>query len=343
MSTPASNQALYSLNTLTEISLKPQVNFDQPPTVQGVPLGGGENSNINPITATINPVRTTLTGNGALSLFSISGASGLSNPSALIVSIDGALQEPSIDYTVSSGNITFTDALPSGSKAVVISLTNSSQDGGSSGSDIPDNSITTNKLANNSVTTNKIVDGNITSDKLANNSISRSKLSNEFIQFAKLSSVSSRNNTSLQIEQELSNFILQSGVTYKVEVQLFAFNDRGSTVFPGISCQIYTPQPIPSQWPLTSNSSMPQNIGHAANFDGTFKEISYKNFNPPTIELCAERFNLKAQNNSFTGFFIFTPSTNGTLQFYWSQHTLNASFPTSLLPNSCITVTKLST
>lgn len=74
-----------------------------------------------------DPVRTTLSGDGSTSVYAISGASGLVNPSALIVAIDGAMQEPIVDYTVASGNITFTSPLPSGSKAVVISPTNSLQ------------------------------------------------------------------------------------------------------------------------------------------------------------------------------------------------------------------------
>ena len=75
----------------------------------------------NQVATVVDPVRTTLTGNGVLSAFAISGADGLVNPSALIVAIDGALQEPVVDYTVASGNITFTSPLADGSKAVVIS------------------------------------------------------------------------------------------------------------------------------------------------------------------------------------------------------------------------------
>ena len=85
------------------------------------------NSNPSGFALTVDPVRTTLTGNGATSIYAVSGASGLVNPSALIVAIDGALQEPVEDYTVASGNITFTSPLASGSKAVVISPTNSLQ------------------------------------------------------------------------------------------------------------------------------------------------------------------------------------------------------------------------
>jgi hypothetical protein len=106
----------------------------------------------------VDPVRTTLTGNGSTSVYAISGASGLVNPSALIVAIDGILQEPSVDYTVASGNITFTSPLPSGSKAVVISPTNSLQ-------------VSQNIPADGSVTSAKIVGGVTLSDPVVNNSI----------------------------------------------------------------------------------------------------------------------------------------------------------------------------
>ena len=97
-------------------------------TVSAGNLSAGDiYSNSNRVATVVDPVRTTLTGNGTLSTFPISGASGLVNPSALIVAIDGALQEPSVDYTVTSGAITFTSPLPNGSKAVVISPTNTLQ------------------------------------------------------------------------------------------------------------------------------------------------------------------------------------------------------------------------
>jgi len=97
-------------------------------TVQGtISATGPIYSNGNQVATVVDPVRTTLTGNGVLSTFAISGANTLVNPSALIVAIDGALQEPVVDYTVLSGSITFTSPLPSGSKAVVISPTNSLQ------------------------------------------------------------------------------------------------------------------------------------------------------------------------------------------------------------------------
>jgi hypothetical protein len=97
----------------------------------------------NQVATVVDPVRTTLTGNGVLSAFAINGAVGLVNPSALIVAIDGILQEPEANYSVSGGSITFTSPIPNGSKAVVISPTNVLQ----VSQNIPaDGSVTSEKL-----------------------------------------------------------------------------------------------------------------------------------------------------------------------------------------------------
>lgn len=102
-------------------------------------------SNGSQVAALVDPVKTTLNGNGILSSFPISGAEGLINPSALTVAIDGVLQEPIVDYTVSGGNITFSDPIPLGCKAVIISPVNSLQ----ISQMIPaDGSVTSSKLDN---------------------------------------------------------------------------------------------------------------------------------------------------------------------------------------------------
>jgi hypothetical protein len=300
MSTPASNQALYSLNTLTEISLKPQVDFDQAPTVQGVPLGGGGGGS-----SAINPVRTTLTGDGIISEFLIDGASSLTNSSALIVSIDGAVQEPTIDYTVSNGTITFSDPLPSGSKAVVVSLANASEGGGSL---IPDNSITT--------------------DKLANESVSRSKINSDFIQFKKLISTSNGSGNTYTKENDLSGFSIDTNSTYKVEIQLIASSNTD-----GIKCKITTP-------PTISTSVF--NVGNAVDFSGAFKSLSYSNGSNTEIILFDSTGSIP-QFRAFTGFFIFTANQSGILDFEWAKKGNTAGQTTSLLINTCIVVTKLST
>jgi hypothetical protein len=115
----SSNAAVYGTNLVYNTGaqdISGVKNFTSTPTISG-----------NAIATVVDPVRTTLTGNGTLSTFAISGANNLINPSALIVAIDGALQEPAVDYNVSSNQITFTSPLPNGSKAVVISPTNAAQ------------------------------------------------------------------------------------------------------------------------------------------------------------------------------------------------------------------------
>jgi hypothetical protein len=120
------------------------------------PISTATQSALNLKSDISNPVRTTLTGNGSTSVFAIGGAGSLSNPSAIIVAIDGALQEPSVDYTVSGGNITFTDPLASGAKAVVIAPTNTLQ----VGELIPsDGSVTSAKLTPNLTLTNTTLGG----------------------------------------------------------------------------------------------------------------------------------------------------------------------------------------
>jgi hypothetical protein len=109
----------------------------------GTVTGGDMFSNGERVATVVDPVRTPLTGDGTTSTFAISGAAGLVNPSALIVAIDGILQEPNVNYSVSGGAITFTSPIPNGSKAVVISPTNVLQ----VSQNIPaDGSVTSEKL-----------------------------------------------------------------------------------------------------------------------------------------------------------------------------------------------------
>ena len=119
-------------------------------------------SNPSGFALTVSPARTTLTGDGATSIYAISGAGSLTNPSALIVATDGALQEPGVDYSVGGGYITFTSPLASGAKAVVVSPTNTIQVLDM----IPsDGSVTSAKLASGlSISSPTISNGNFTYD-----------------------------------------------------------------------------------------------------------------------------------------------------------------------------------
>jgi hypothetical protein len=67
-----------------------------------------------------NPVKTSITGNGSTTTYAINGATSV-NPNNYRVDIDGVLQEPLNDYTISGSNIVFTSAPPNGSKVTVIS------------------------------------------------------------------------------------------------------------------------------------------------------------------------------------------------------------------------------
>ena len=71
----------------------------------------------------LDSAKTTLTGNGTLRTFSVSGLRS-SDPNHVIVSINGVTQEPTADYLVNqgSGTITFTSAIPNGAKIVVVAL-----------------------------------------------------------------------------------------------------------------------------------------------------------------------------------------------------------------------------
>jgi len=73
--------------------------------------------------ALLSSAKTTLTGNGTLRTFSVTGLKS-SDPNHVIVSINGVVQEPTIDYLVNqgAGTITFTTAIPNGAKIVVVAL-----------------------------------------------------------------------------------------------------------------------------------------------------------------------------------------------------------------------------
>jgi hypothetical protein len=76
-----------------------------------------------PQASLVASAKTTLTGNGTLKTFSVSGLKS-SDPNHVIVSLNGVVQEPTIDYLVNegSGTITFSQAIPNGQKIVVVAL-----------------------------------------------------------------------------------------------------------------------------------------------------------------------------------------------------------------------------
>jgi len=104
----------------------------------------------------VDPSKNTFIGNGSQTVFNLSGQieSGGTNPSNLIVSLDGAIQEPTVDYTINSSTLTFTTAPDSGAKVVVISRNSPF-------------TYATNLPGDGTVTSAKIVAGNVTADKLS--------------------------------------------------------------------------------------------------------------------------------------------------------------------------------
>ena len=76
-----------------------------------------------PQAGVIDSSKNTLYGNGVAKIFTITGLKS-SDPNHVIVSINGVVQEPTIDYLVNqgAGTITFSTAIPNGAKVVVVVL-----------------------------------------------------------------------------------------------------------------------------------------------------------------------------------------------------------------------------
>jgi hypothetical protein len=88
--------------------------------------GAGSTAVLNfglPQAGLLDSAKTTLTGNGTLRTFSVTGLKS-SDPNHVIVAINGVTQEPTIDYLVNqgAGTITFATAIPNGAKIVVVAL-----------------------------------------------------------------------------------------------------------------------------------------------------------------------------------------------------------------------------
>ncbi len=67
----------------------------------------------------VESTKTTFTGNGITTIWAVTNGLSL-NPNNYRVDINGVLQEPGIDYTVSLNQITFAIAPPNDSKVVIV-------------------------------------------------------------------------------------------------------------------------------------------------------------------------------------------------------------------------------
>ena len=96
------------------------------PTAAATITGTAPNQTLNLTlqqSALLSSAKTRLTGNGTLKTFTVTGLKS-SDPNHVIVAINGVVQEPTTDYTVSqgAGTITFATAIPNNAKIVVVAL-----------------------------------------------------------------------------------------------------------------------------------------------------------------------------------------------------------------------------
>ena len=153
--------------------------------------GVGEGVSIQTVGNTVNvsvssittPQKTTFTGNGTQTVYGPIVGSNSTNPTNYRIDLDGVLQEPTTDYTVTPPYVTFTSAPPLNSKIVVVTNTiANTYDGVPSDYSVTTNKIaltavTNDKLAANSVGTLQLSAYSVTADKIAPNSIGVTQLS----------------------------------------------------------------------------------------------------------------------------------------------------------------------
>lgn len=113
------------------------------------------------------------TGTGSQTTYNLSRTPP--SPSSLIVTIDGVKQH-SITYSVSSNQIIFTEAPPSGTSIEVVHI-------GTQGQTIAptDNSVSTPKIIDSAVTTIKLADSAVTPEKLSGAAVTENKYAGFFI------------------------------------------------------------------------------------------------------------------------------------------------------------------
>jgi hypothetical protein len=279
-------------------------------------------SNPSGFALTVSPTRTTLTGNGATSVYAISGAGSLTNPSALIVAIDGALQEPSVDYSVGSGNITFTSPLASGAKAVVVSPTNTVQVLDM----IPsDGSVTSAKLASGlsisaPTLTNAVISGSTTFSTSGAATALNTSLGTRRV---RRTTLATRTSSSMVADDTLVLSVV-SGVTYRIKVHSLTKN---STATVGMVLRIDHPG-------ITASGS--DTVGHFTNGGGN------STITPSTSTSLTNSVNQNGQNLSTISEVILTPTASGNVTVMWGARVPAGVETAGLNANSYMEITELS-
>ena len=289
-------------------------------TVSAGNLSAGEiYSNGVQVATLVDPVRTTLTGNGVLSSFALSGAGNLVNPSALIVAIDGALQEPSVDYTVASGNITFTSPLANGSKAVVISPVNTIQVGQVTPSD---GSVTSSKIANSITLISPSLVGQVelTSQAASNGtSVMNRDLSDSRYGQKIYSTLSTTSSTVLNNYDTLFTEVLPVG-DYRFEYHVFVKNNE-------VSASINPRIRFSTQSGTVSVDGIRQSIYN----QGTYTASCFRNVNASSHDggnVTVGTPNFTEGSLKFFGFISVT--SQATIQFLFSHNTAAPTNPTTV-------------
>jgi hypothetical protein len=291
-------------------------------TIVGKLSAGDIYSNGNRVATVVTPTRTTLSGNGVLSSFAISGAGSLTNPSALIVAIDGALQEPSVDYSVGSGNITFTSPLASGAKAVVVSPTNTVQVLDM----IPsDGSVTSAKLASGlsisaPTLTNAVISGSTTFSTSGAATALNTSLGTRRVMRTTLAT---RTSGTVLADDTLVLPVV-SGVTYRIKVHSLTKN---STATVGMVLRIDHPG-------ITATGA--ETVGHFTNGGGN------STLTPSTITSLTNSVNQNGQNLSTISEVILTPTASGNVTVMWGARVPAGVETAGLNANSYMEITELS-
>jgi hypothetical protein len=291
-------------------------------TIVGKLSAGDIYSNGNRVATVVTPTRTTLSGNGVLSSFAISVAGSLTNPSALIVAIDGALQEPSVDYSVASGYITFTSPLASGAKAVVVSPTNTVQVLDM----IPsDGSVTSAKLASGlsisaPTLTNAVISGSTTFSTSGAATALNTSLGTRRVMRTTLAT---RTSGTVLADDTLVLPVV-SGVTYRIKVHSLTKN---STATVGMVLRIDHPG-------ITATGA--ETVGHFTNGGGN------STLTPSTITSLTNSVNQNGQNLSTISEVILTPTASGNVTVMWGARVPAGVETAGLNANSYMEITELS-
>jgi hypothetical protein len=289
-----------------------------------------------PVATTVDPVRTTLTGNGSLSTFSINGATNLVNPSALIVAIDGVLQEPVVDYSVNNGTITFTDPLASGAKAVVISPSNALV----AGQIVPsDGSVTSAKIATGVTLTNPTINGasivgpvnltgqdDSTPDRVMSRVLGDARYTTRQSRTT-LSAITSTTGSGALISG-MNNFMIEANTTYRLTIQALITTSAGGSfefIFGLTDAQIVGGefQPGPG-------------IQRSGGIIGGGYQYSNVNFSP----LYATQNLTNAP--TFGEYYFRTSNTAGTGNMFFSQRPAAVVGTTTILSGATLILEKIS-